>query len=739
MIYLRTLINVVFLLCGIGFLEAATPAGQAVTASVDGRPIRLADLEAHLLRREGAEAVSEIAKLAITRIDWGQLPDGPVLTLPGGAIDRASLVKTLLPRHRDVVLEELISIAVVRAACAARGIVIDEALLRIEIERAERKLEESLAARGMPPMDLNSFLKESQQTSLAEYTARPSFRYLVAGLHAVVRAEAVDAVGEDALRARFAAAGDRFVEAEAVDCSILYIPYRRERAGDDEHIITEAERERLAGVMRTLHQQIAEEKTTFATAFAAYARSYDPDASAAGRVGWVQRDGTRGRPQARVIPASVCTAAFAAEGPFPTLLEPIAHDDGIDIVLVHGWRPHARPDFPAVRERLAAELVEEDLDVRARTTMTRLRSAATITQRDDGTIMVDAEAIRPRDVENAVLVRAGAKAAQEQLATLLEAVDWSALPADVPVLGGTSWTVERAVLIARLLEHNAASVREDLIGIELLRGAVEAAGITVDGGMVEREINRLERAYRRSSEAAGRNFARFVRTSYGSSLAALRLDPAFRALAGCAEVLRRTTEITDDEARAFFAANAEAYRQGEAVDCSIIHLPHRAADGRNLVPADRERTRKAAGQMHALLQRPGADFAAVWREFGQRSDPYAVQGRVGWLPRDGRRDNPAARVIPAEVMEVAFAHDGAFPVLLPPIEHPAGIDLVLLHARCAAVAPAFETIADHVRRDCLELDWDRRLHAFVDNLRRQAEIVYEELPPLVQARIAELE
>lgn len=719
-------------------LFAATPSGQAITATVGGRPVRLADVELHLLRREGAEAVGEIAKTVIAGMDWGTLPDGPILTLPGGAIDRAGLVAVLMPRHRDLVLEELISIAVVRAACAERGIVINEELLRTEIARAERKLEQSLAARGMPPMDLDSFLKESQQTTLAEYTARPMFRHLVVGLHALVRAEAVAAVGEDELHARFAAAGDRFVEPEAVDCSIIYIPFRRSRDEHGAEVVTEAERERLAGVMRTLHQQLADDKIAFATAFGAYARSYDVDVSAAGRVGWVQRDGSRGRPKARVIPAAVREAAFACEGPFPRLMAPIAHDDGIEIVLVHGWRPESRPHFDAVRERLAAELVEADLEVRARTVLARLRAASPLTQRDDGTIMVGGTAIRVREIEDAVLRKAGAQAAQDQLFTLLEAVDWAALPVGVPVLGGRGWSVERPVLIARLLEQNAAAVREDLIGIELLRGAVEGAGITVDGGMVEREISRLERAYRRSSEAASRDFARFVRTSYGSSLAALRLDPAFRALAGCAEVLRRTTVITDDEARAFYAANAAVYHQDEAVDCSLIHLPHRPLDGRRIVEADRERTRKAAGQLHALLSQPGADFVNVWREFGQRNDPYAINGRLGWIPRDGRRSNPAARTVPEPVLAAAFAHEGVYPALLPPIEHADGVDLVVIHAHRPASLPNFDAVADTVRRDCLEVDWDRRLQTFVDDLRRRTEIIYHDLPPLVQARIAEL-
>ncbi len=721
-----------------GSSTGSAAAGQAVTARVDGRPILLADIEAQLLRREGAEAVGEIAKAALAQIDWGNLPAGAVLTLPAGVIDREGLLKELLPRFRETNLDELIAIAVVRAACAAKDVVINEVMIAAEIERAENKLEQVMAARGLPRMDLDAFLREHEQTTLAEYKSRPAFRHLIVGLHALVRAEAVDEVGEAALQKQFDADPKRFAVDEAVDLSALYIPFRKQKNADGVAEVTPEERLRLGGVMGAIHAQLAAGSLSFGNAFTAYARSYDPDAAADGRIGWVRHDGTRTRENARIIPEVVCTAAFAAKGPFPQLLAPVEDPDGIEIILVHGWRPAAQPDFTTVRDRLVNELVDTNLEARSRALLARLRKQAPVTQRTDGTVVVNTDAITVQEVEDAVLLQHGAEAAKSQLLAKLDDTDWAALPADRPVLLGRGWSVEQPVLAARLLERSAAAVREDLIGIELLRGAVAQAGIHVDSGMIEREIGRLERAYRRSKEAKTSDFARFVHQAYGSSIADLRLDPAFRALAGCAEVMRRKTVIADAEAQAFFDQNRDAYRQDEGVDCSLIFLAHRAADGKSLTQADRERTRKAAGQMYGLLREPQADFARMWREFGRRSDPLAQDGHIGWVGRDGRRAHPQARVLPPEAVKAIFAQQGPFPVMLPPIENAQGVDLIRVEGRRAALPAEFARVADTVRRDCLEADWDQRLQTFVDDLRRQADIIYEDLPPLVKVRAEEL-
>jgi hypothetical protein len=430
--------------------------------------------------------------------------------------------------------------------------------------------------------------------------------------------------------------------------------------------------------------------------------------------------------------------AFAAKGPFPVLLPPIAHELGIDIVLVHGWRPRNEPDFATVRSRLIESLVEGDLDQRSRTLLARLRAAAPMQQLPDGSIQIGAQVVAVREIEDAILQAHGQEMATRMLDDFLARLPWQKLPEDRPVLAGRGWGVERGVLIAKLLERGAAQVREDLIGIAVLRAAVETAGISVDTAMVDAEIERLRRAYRRSGEAVDRDFEAFVRNAYGASLADLRLDAAFRALTGCAELMRRQATPSDAEVAAYHVAHRADYHQEEAVDLALIFLPHLPADGKTLTEADRERSRNAAGQMHGLLTSSQATFSDIWERFGRRYDPLAVAGRIGWVPRSGQRGHASAKPVPAQVMLAAFAAPEPYPKILDPVPYDTGFCLVEVLGHRSAREPALTELIDQVRRDCLEADWDARLSTFVDALRQRTEVIYEDLPPLILARAKEL-
>lgn len=714
-------------------LVAAEPADrrQAVVATVGGEAITLGQLEDEMLRREGGELLGDLVREALGTIPWRDLPEeGPVLVLPAGSLTRADLVAKLMPVHGAELLEELINLRVASVALERAGIAVDDRLLDAEVARAERKLAALLAKQGLPNMDLDTFLKDSKGTTLAEYRAQPGFRILIAGLHALVKREAVNQVGEEALKARFERDRARWALAEACDCSVLFIPFELTPGPDGRPQVTPAERERRTGVVASLHRQIAAQQMTFGAAFRAYARSYEPDADNQGRIGWLRRDGTRDdRPSARVIPPAVVEAAFAQRGPYPVLLPPIVHDLGVEIVQVHGWRPASQPDFATVRERLVDGLVEDELDARTKATLQRLRQAAVLDKRADGTIAVDGWPITPREVQNAVLAREGLKAARKDVDRLLGESDPSRVPPEGIILAGPGWEITRARFASRLLAMHGAKVREDLIGLKLLHQAVAKAGITADDVMVAEEMARLERAYRRSPEAAKRDFRTFVTTSYGAPPEALGRDEAFRAVAATSRLLRQQTVVEDDELKEFFARNAKLYQQSEAVDLAIIPLLYQREAGE----ADRARVAALANSVHQTLVAKPGEFATVWRDAGRPGDPYApAGGRVGWIARDGRRDNPAARVIPPEVMEAAFAAAGPWPVLLPPIAHQRGIDVVVVHGRRNAEVPTFADLRTRLLQDYLESDWDQRLQSLVDRLRREAVIDYADLAALIR-------
>ena len=197
-------------------------------------------------------------------------------------------------------------------------------------------------------------------------------------------------------------------------------------------------------------------------------------------------------------------------------------------------------------------------------------------------------------------------------------------------------------------------------------------------------------------------------------------------------LLRRQSVITEDQLHAFFAVNAPLYRLPEAVDLAIIPLLYRSQPGTAPVAAEVERVQALGRAIHERLSAQPGDFASVWREVGRPGDPYAAAGgRVGWISRDGQRDNLSARRIPATVIAAAFAAQGPWPCLLEPLANPRGVDVVLVHGRRAAEIPTFAELTEEVRRDCLEADWDQRLQALVDGQRRAAVIDYADLAALI--------
>ena len=720
----------------LGAAEHATTDDEPV-AVIDGEAITLRRLEDELLKREGADLVERLLHETLPRTEWKRLGDAdPVLITPSGRLLRQQLVAELMAKHGEAVMGEMLDSELVRAALVRSGIAIDDAMIRAEIAHLERRLGASLAARGLPNMDIDSFFRQQKGVGIDEYVLQPGFRWLVAGLHALAREEAATQLGEAELRARYDRDPAAWTLAEACDCQAIFIPYQTTPGADGKPLVSDDERLRLDGVIDTIHRQLVAGKTDFGVAYRLFARSYDVDADGEGRIGWIRRDGSRDKRGARVLAPEVIKAVFAVKGPFPLLLPPIAHPAGVEIVRVLGWRPASQSDFTVVRDRLVEQAIESTLEARKRAVLERLRTAASPTRDADGGIVAGGFALTRRAIEDEILAREGGKAAIAAGAKLIATIDWSRVAMDDDVVATADWRLPRRGFAARLLGERGAKAREDLITLVLIRRQLEREGAVVGPGDIEGEIQRLERAYRRSPEAARRDFRAFVLESHGAPLEILRQDPAFRLLAGTALLVRRHAQLGNDELAAYHAAHRERYREPAAADLAIIYLPYRAATpGAALTEADRSRAGNAAGELHAALARPGADFADAWREFGKRNDPYAREGGVvGWIPRDGSRDNPAARRIPDQVMAAAFASSGPYPALLPPITHAQGAEVVLVRARREARDPTLAELADRLRRDCLEDSWDDRLTAYIDTLRRAAVIDYRELGPMIAAR-----
>lgn len=352
---------------------AGEPLPPDAVARVGGTAITIGHLSRELLRREGADGLVDWVRGHIERLDWDALPDDAVVMAAAGHELRKRDLAALLMRDKGAaVREQLIDIAVVEQALAAAGIVIDDAVLAVEFRLMERAFQRKAAAKGQGHVDFASYLKAKEGQSVADFLAQPAVRML-AGLHQLVRREVRAEATDAALQARLDAERARWDQRAGVDLSVIHLPWRRDEQGR----VTQEESVRLQSVGNLLHRQLATGEVPFAKVWDAFGKAWDAS-GADGRIGWVDAEGRREEETARRIPKGVVERAFAAEGPFPRLLPPHAHEGGVDLALVHGKRPARRVELAEVRERLLEDQLERELEARTKALVQRLRQAATI-------------------------------------------------------------------------------------------------------------------------------------------------------------------------------------------------------------------------------------------------------------------------------------------------------------------------------------------------------------------------
>jgi hypothetical protein len=346
-------------------------------AVVNGAPISLRTLENELLSREGADLVEDLVHKQLGKTDWDRLKDDDVVVSIGEwRMRRGLLAAQLLASNAAKVREELINIALVKQALAKAGVSIDQAAIDAEVKRMDARLQESLKKKSQPQVEFATFIEQTQQMPLKEFTEQPGFHMLV-GLHLIAQSRGELETSEEDLRSYFDAHLDHYRKKEAVSCSLIFIPYKAEEVDGKLHVAVE-ERARLLEVMQLIAKSVRSGATSFAKAWAAYGRSYDQHSRDGGLIGWVQRDGKREDAGARTLPPATIAAAFAVTGPFPQLLEPIPGPDGVDIVLVHERRPHQEPDFVSRRAEILDDYLTVDLEARTQSLLNDLRRNSTI-------------------------------------------------------------------------------------------------------------------------------------------------------------------------------------------------------------------------------------------------------------------------------------------------------------------------------------------------------------------------
>ncbi|HYE05487.1 MAG TPA: hypothetical protein VEL07_08135 [Planctomycetota bacterium] len=364
---------------------ATTPAVAAApldprtpVAAVDGAPLTLRQLEDALLEREGADLIEDLVHERLGQTPWIDLKDEDVLLeIAGMRLRRGLLAAQLLRQKAADVREELINISVVDQALKREGVVVGDAEIAAELTRMRASFDQRMAARddGVR-MQFDDYIQQSQQMPVSEFARQPGFR-MGAGLHIMAERRIRAELTPEMMRAYFERNRADYDVAEAVDLSLISIPYEKIQIAPGPMVVTEAERRRLFGVLRDIRASIAD-GAAFAKAWQLWGRGWDPDAAPDGRIGWIGRDGARSTKGAKPVPAAAVAAAFAATGTEPILLDPIAHDEGVVLLLVHGRRAAKAAEFAAIEDRVRDDIVAAAIEGRTQRLLGELRGIAQV-------------------------------------------------------------------------------------------------------------------------------------------------------------------------------------------------------------------------------------------------------------------------------------------------------------------------------------------------------------------------
>ena len=363
-------------------ITAASPttgaSGNAPVVIINGEAITLRQVEDTLLSQEGVQQLMDMLEKQYNVTNWSTLSDKDVIVQTGTwRLTRVTLAAQLLKMKASEAREDLIGITLIRQALAKEGIIIDEAVIANEVKRMEKRHYEALEARKQPYMEFRAFIEQTQKMPFNEYIHQDGFK-MGAGIRILVERAAKKTLTDDQLKAYMVEHIHRYRVQEAVDVSAIYIPYQKTKGADGKETVTEDEKIRLYGVMQLLHKAILGRKVSFERTFHSYGKVYEQHADVNGRLGFVNRDGTRAIKGSRRIASRPMDEAFAAQPPYPVLLAPVASDEGMELLLVHSRRSGKEAEFAELRDRIVSDIVDAELPERTKRTIEDIRRAAVI-------------------------------------------------------------------------------------------------------------------------------------------------------------------------------------------------------------------------------------------------------------------------------------------------------------------------------------------------------------------------
>jgi hypothetical protein len=362
--------------------QATPPTGNALgnasVLDVNGEPITLRQIEDTLLSQEGVRQLMEMLDKQYSVMDWATLGDSDVIVQTATwRLTRVMLAAQLLKQKASDAREDLKNITLVRQALTKAGIVIDEAAIQNEVKRMEKRHYEALEAHKKPYMEFRALIQQTQKMPFNEYIHQEGFK-MGAGIRILVEREARATLTDEQLQLYLSQHINDYVVQEAADISDIYIPFEKTKDASGAEVIAEEEKIRLYGVMQQLHKGIFSRKVTFERYFQLFGKVYEQHADPTGRLGFVNRDGTRPIKGSRAIDPQVMAEVFAVQPPYPVLLKPIASATGMDLILVHSKRAGKEPVFAELRDRLIADIVDAELPLRTKRAIENLNREAVI-------------------------------------------------------------------------------------------------------------------------------------------------------------------------------------------------------------------------------------------------------------------------------------------------------------------------------------------------------------------------
>jgi hypothetical protein len=352
--------------------------GAEPVAVIDGHPITIRQVEDTLLKKEGVEQLVSMLDESLKQTNWATLRDHDILAqINSWRVTRISVAAQLIKEKAEAAREDLIGITLVQNALAKEGVKIDEVLIANELKRMEKRHLAAQEARKQPYVEFRTMIEHEEKMPLEQYLAQPGFR-MGAGVRVLVERRAKAQLTEDQLKEWFAKHIEQYRMQEAVDISSIYIPFDRITGADgNDKPATQDERDAKMGNMISFHQSIFQNKMTFEKIFRLF-KAYDQHATADGRLGWVNRDGSRPIKGSRRVAKDAMDAAFAAQPPYPQLLSPVISDSGIDLIKVHARRAGQEPVFADMKSQLISDIVDRELPARTKRVLDELRRAAVI-------------------------------------------------------------------------------------------------------------------------------------------------------------------------------------------------------------------------------------------------------------------------------------------------------------------------------------------------------------------------